>query len=82
MTIPPRVHLAEPDPEQSIPLLTPDEEREMHASALPDDLPILALRNTVLYPGVVLPITVGRDASLKLVKDAYGDDRTIGVVAQ
>ena len=71
-----------PDPEQSIPLLTPDEEREMHTSALPDDLPILALRNTVLYPGVVLPITVGRDASLKLVKDAYASDRIIGVVAQ
>ncbi len=74
--------LAASDPEQSIPLLTPDEEREMHTSELPDDLPILALRNTVLYPGVVLPITVGRDASLKLVKDAYGNDRTIGVVAQ
>ncbi|HIG75430.1 MAG TPA: endopeptidase La [Bacteroidetes bacterium] len=76
------LRLDAPDPEQSIPLLTPDEEREMHASALPDELPILALRNTVLYPGVVLPITVGRDASLKLVKDAYGSDKTIGVVAQ
>ncbi|MEM1056353.1 MAG: endopeptidase La [Bacteroidota bacterium] len=78
----PAFRLDTPDPEQSIPLLTPDQEREMHASALPDELPILALRNTVLYPGVVLPITVGRDSSLKLVKDAYGSDKTIGVVAQ
>ncbi|MEM0961956.1 MAG: endopeptidase La [Bacteroidota bacterium] len=70
------------DPEQSIPLLTPDEEREMHEAELPETLPILTLRNTVLYPGVVLPITVGRDASLKLVKDAYAGDRLVGVVAQ
>lgn len=74
--------LAQDDLEQSIPLLTPDEEREMHTESLPQTLPILALRNTVLYPGVVLPITVGRDASLKLVKDAHAGDGIIGVVAQ
>ena len=67
---------------QSIPLLTPDEEKKLHESSLPDDLPVLALKNTVLFPGVVLPITVGRDASLKLVKDAYAGDRLIGVVSQ
>lgn len=70
------------DPEQSIPLPTADEEKEMSTSDIPDVLPILTLRNTVLFPGVVLPITVGRDTSLKLVKDAFGDDRLIGVVAQ
>ncbi len=70
------------DPEQSIPLPTADEEKEMSTSEIPDVLPILTLRNTVLFPGVVLPITVGRDTSLKLVKDAFGEDRTIGVVAQ
>lgn len=70
------------DPEQSIPLPTADEEKEMSMSEVPDTLPILALRNTVLFPGVVLPITVGRDASLNLVKDAFADDRLIGVVAQ
>ncbi len=70
------------DSEQSIPLPTADEEKEMNAFELPDSLPILALRNTVLFPGVVLPITVGRDASLKLVKDAFGEDSLIGVVAQ
>lgn len=68
--------------EQSIPLPTPDEEREMSTSAIPEVLPILALRNTVLFPGVVLPITVGRDTSLKLVKDAFSGNRLIGVVAQ
>ena len=70
------------DPEQSIPLPTPDEEKEMSNVDVPDVLPILALRNTVLFPGVVLPITVGRDASLQLVKDAFSDDKQIGVVAQ
>ncbi len=78
----PTLHLLPDDPEQTIPLLTPDEEREMHTSEIPETLPILTLRNTVLYPGVVLPITVGRDASLKLVKDAYAGDRLVGVVAQ
>ncbi len=70
------------DPEQSIPLPTSDEEQAMAAASLPETLPVLALRNTVLFPGVVLPITVGRDASLKLVKDAYAGDRLVAVVAQ
>lgn len=74
--------MVDDDIEQSIPLPTADEEREMSSSDLPEELPILTLRNTVLYPGVVLPITVGRDASLKLVKDAYNDSKLIGVVAQ
>ena len=69
-------------PEQSIPLPTADEEKEMSTADVPETLPVLALRNTVLFPGVVLPITVGRDASLKLVKEAFADDRLIGVVAQ
>ena len=46
------------------------------------DLPILPLRNTVLFPGVVLPITVGRDKSIKAVNDAYKADKLVGVVAQ
>ena len=76
------VLLLDDDPEQSIPLPTADEEMAMSRSDIPETLPILTLRNTVLFPGVVLPITVGRDTSLKLVKDAFGDDRLIGVVAQ
>lgn len=74
--------LSDDDLEQSIPLPTADEEKEMSLADVPDTLPILTLRNTVLFPGVVLPITVGRDTSLKLVKDSFGDDRLIGVVAQ
>ncbi|MCX6297885.1 MAG: endopeptidase La [Bacteroidetes bacterium] len=49
---------------------------------IPEVLPILPLRNTVLFPGVVLPITVGRDKSIKAVNDAYKQDKLIGVVAQ
>ncbi|MFB3131009.1 MAG: LON peptidase substrate-binding domain-containing protein, partial [Rhodothermales bacterium] len=72
----------EDTPEQSIPLPTAADEQEMSTSSVPETLPILALRNTVLFPGVVLPITVGRDASLKLVKDAFAADKLIGVMAQ
>ena len=49
---------------------------------VPDELPLLPLRNTVLFPGVVLPITVGRDKSIKAVNDAYRADKLVGVVAQ
>ncbi len=49
---------------------------------VPQELPVLPLRNTVLFPGVVLPITVGRDKSIKAVNDAYKSDKLIGVVAQ
>lgn len=49
---------------------------------IPDVIPLLALRNTVLFPGVVIPITVGRDKSIKAVTDAYKADKLIGVVAQ
>ncbi len=52
------------------------------AVVIPDELPILPLRNTVLFPGVVLPITVGRDKSIKAVTDAYKADKLIGVIAQ
>src|SRR5678809_1002033 len=49
---------------------------------LTGDIPVIPLRNTVLFPGVVLPITVGRDKSIKAVNDAYKADKLIGVVAQ
>ncbi|MGH2623672.1 MAG: LON peptidase substrate-binding domain-containing protein, partial [Sphingobacterium sp.] len=64
------------------PLLTQEDEDEMRNAEIPDELPILPLRNTVLFPGVVIPITVGRDKSIKLVKDAYKGNRTIAVVSQ
>ena len=65
-----------------IPLLTQDDEEKMANESIPDSLPILPLRNNVLFPGVVIPITVGRDKSVKLVNDAYGTSKTIGVVGQ
>lgn len=68
--------------EQAIPLLSEEEEKELIDAEIPDSLPILSLKNTVLFPGVVIPITVGRDQSLALVKAAYSDNKIIGVVAQ
>lgn len=65
-----------------IPLLSSEEEEIMQAEKLPESLPILPLRNTVLFPGVVIPITVGRDKSIRLIRESYRSDRTIGVVAQ
>ncbi|MEX0680407.1 MAG: endopeptidase La [Balneolales bacterium] len=70
------------DFEQAIPLLSEEEEKKMTESDIPDQLPILPLKNTVLYPGVVIPITVGRDRSLELVRKAYEADKTIGIVTQ
>ena len=64
------------------PLLSSEDEEIMNAEKVPDELPILPLRNTVLFPGVVIPITVGRDKSINLIKDAYAGSKTIGVVAQ
>ena len=65
-----------------IPLLTPEDEEEMNNEVLPGDLPILPLRNTVLFPGVVIPITAGRDKSIKLINDANTAGKVIGVVSQ
>lgn len=64
-----------------IPINENDSEQDKDM-VIPDSLPILPLRNTVLFPGVVLPITVGRDKSIKAVNDAYKLDKLIGVVAQ
>jgi len=65
-----------------IPLMSEEDEELMNLEEYPEVLPILPLRNTVLFPGVVLPITVGRDKSLKLVKDAYAGKRLLGAVSQ
>ncbi len=62
--------------------LKDEEDPNVDEQAIPDELPILPLRNTVLFPGVVIPITVGRDKSIKAVNDAYKADKLIGVVAQ
>ncbi|MBA3682374.1 MAG: endopeptidase La [Bacteroidetes bacterium] len=65
-----------------IPLLSSEDEDTMQNEKIPEILPILPLRNTVLFPGVVIPITVGRDKSIHLIKDYNKGDKTIGVVAQ
>tara|TARA_R110002050_G_scaffold97971_2_gene203619 strand:- start:3192 stop:5642 length:2451 start_codon:yes stop_codon:yes gene_type:complete len=65
-----------------IPLMTPEDEEEINNEELPETLPILSLRNTVLFPGVVIPITAGRDKSIKLINDANKGGKVIGVVAQ
>lgn len=65
-----------------IPLLTPEDEEQMSNEELPESLPILPLRNMVLFPGVVIPITAGRDKSIQLLNDANAGNKTIGVVSQ
>src|SRR4026208_963321 len=62
--------------------LTEDGSENNDDQPIPSELPILPLRNTVLFPGVVIPITVGRDKSIKAVNDAYKTDKLVGVLAQ
>lgn len=64
------------------PLLSQQDEEEMNTAEMPEVLPILPLRNMVIFPGIVVPITVGRDKSIKLVKDAYKGDKLVGVSTQ
>ncbi len=70
------------DSEELIQLIPSDMDEDFDSDDLPKELPILPIRNTVLFPGVVIPITVGRQKSIRLVKKAYRGDRILGVVAQ
>ena len=65
-----------------IPLMTTEDEEAIKNESFPDSLPILSLRNTVLFPGVVIPITAGRDKSIQLINDANSGTKVIGVVSQ
>jgi ATP-dependent Lon protease len=65
-----------------IPIIADGDDSELKNTDIPDNLPILPLRNTVMFPGVVLPITVGRQKSLQLIKDVYRGNRLLGTVAQ
>ncbi len=65
-----------------IPLMTPEDEEIINSEEIPEILSILPLRNTVLFPGVVIPITAGRDKSIELINEANKGDKIIGVVAQ
>lgn len=70
------------DDTEFLPLLSNDDEAQINAEKTPNELPLLPLRNTVLFPGVIIPITVGRDKSIKLIKEAYNGNKTLGVIAQ
>jgi len=65
-----------------IPLMTPEDEEAINKEELPEVLPILPLRNTVLFPGVVIPISAGRDTSIALINEANKGGKVVGVVAQ
>src|SRR6187401_1393985 len=62
--------------------LNESEQEDTNGIEVPAEIALLPLRNTVLFPGVVLPITVGRDKSIKAVNDAYKADKLVGVIAQ
>ncbi|MBS1590618.1 MAG: LON peptidase substrate-binding domain-containing protein, partial [Bacteroidetes bacterium] len=70
------------DEQDFLPIIPLNEQDDNDKTVIPATLPILPLRNTVLFPGVVIPITVGRDKSIKAVNDAYKGDKLIGVLAQ
>lgn len=70
------------DDSEIIPIIAEDDEESLSKTEIPEELPILSLRNTVLFPGVVMPLTVGREKSMKLVRDAYKGTRLIGCVSQ
>lgn len=75
-------NFSEDDSGELIQLIAPEDEEGKSSTPMPDQIPILPIRNTVLFPGVVIPITVGRQKSIKLVKNSYRGDRIIGVIAQ
>ena len=70
------------DETEFFPLMSDEDEQKIDKEKNPDVLPILPLRNTVLFPGVIIPITITRDRSIKLIKDAEKNNKIIGVVSQ
>jgi ATP-dependent Lon protease len=76
------IQLVQDDSDDLIQMINPEQESDLKPEDLPEEISILPIKNTVLFPGVVIPITVGRQKSIKLVKKAYQGNRIIGVVAQ
>ena len=74
--------MSEVQDHELIPLITTEDEENIEGSSTPSEISVLPLRNTVLFPGVVIPITVGRDKSIRLIQDANGKDKLIGVISQ
>src|SRR5660397_148794 len=70
------------DNAEFLPIIADGDDKDLKNTEVPDVLPILPLRNTVLFPGVVLPITVGRERSLKLIRDVHSGSKLLGTVAQ
>ena len=67
---------------EMFPLMSNEDEEQINKENTPESLPILPLRNTVLFPGVIIPITIGRDRSINLIKETYKGNRIIGVLSQ
>ncbi len=65
-----------------IPIISDEDEESQINIKIPEVLPILPLRNSVLFPGILIPITVGRQKSMKLIREAYNSNRFIGTIAQ
>ena len=76
------MRLSDSQDQDFIPILTEEDEHAMQEKEVPEVLPLLSLRNTVLFPGVVIPISVGRDRSVRLIREANKSESLIGVVSQ
>lgn len=76
------IQLVQEESDDLIQMINPEQESDLKPEDLPEELSILPIKNTVLFPGVVIPITVGRQKSIRLVKKAYQGNRIIGVLAQ
>lgn len=74
--------MVQEDSDEMIQLINPEQESDIKPEDLPEELSILPIKNTVLFPGVVIPITVTRQKSIRLIKKAYQGNRIIGVIAQ
>src|SRR5215216_5268070 len=76
------IQLVQEDSDDLIQMINPEQESDLKPEDLPKELPILPIKNTVLFPGVVIPITVTRQKSIRLIKKAYQGNRIIGVLSQ
>ena len=76
------IQMVQDETDDLIQLINPEQESDLKPTDLPEELSILPIKNTVLFPGVVIPITVGRQKSIRLVKKAYQGNKIIGVLAQ
>lgn len=74
--------MVQEDSDEMIQLINPEQESDLKPEDLPEEISILPIKNTVLFPGVVIPITVTRQKSIRLIKKAYQGNRIIGVIAQ